>query len=134
LQIILNSDKKLEKILAVISNLQVRYLTNQQIFKNVTNAECERAINILTSRYSSFGILEKMEDSVKLFKARKPNWLNLIEKVPVKNVNKANTSKRKPNNDILSLIKDLNSKDMILYEYAIALFNSYLALENEKAV
>ena len=117
-------NKKLEFILQDLSELQVRYLTGveKNTGSNVTERTFQQAIYNLENFYACFGILERIEDSMKVLKEIAPSWIGLSQKFPVVNKNNSKKGNQFPAR-IIEKLKGYNYLDFKLYDYVNKLFN-----------
>ena len=117
------------QLIQSLANLQISYIVGGIKRNNdISKAVCDRAIKILVSKFHSIGILEDLEKSIDLLYKKSPRWLTYPDIIPKRNVNKLNTKKILPNEQIIEEIKEANKLDYILYEFAQHLLNTKMQL------
>lgn len=118
--------EKLNFILKRLGDLQVMYLSNVKMIKAIglDNILKVAKYNLLYEHHA-FGILERMDESIKVFRLKKPKWLTFNMEFPRKN---ANTMKHDLGSRVLKLIEENNSLDIELYRFAVEQFGNQLRL------
>jgi len=114
---------RLRQILFGFNNLMVDYLSNRnpKIEPTITTYTLKRAIFNLENHFGCFAILENIDTSIKLLKKYSPSFLTFENNLPFENVSK---TKAAPISEMVKdeIIKN-NLYDIILYDYAVELFN-----------
>ena len=75
----------------------------------------------LLFEYQAFGILEKMDKSIEMFKYKKPSWLSFDVDFPRKNTYDSSPELR---SDVIELITTNNALDAELYNFALEQFDA----------
>lgn len=113
-----------EGLRRIPANLQVRYLAAVPIDREATAEDLERAKHNLAEGFAAFGILEQFTESLILLK-RQFGWRTPYYKTH----NVGGNRPRQNDPAILELAESLNTLDMALYRYGLALFESRLAAQ-----
>ena len=118
---------QLERICKSLGNLQVKFILgyNQQVVNERTT---QIAIERLVNNYNSFGILEKMDETLTLLNTVKPKWLTLSNVINKVNQNQKSRAQNKISLKVLKKVKEANIYDQILYDFGLTLFNTKLRL------
>lgn len=118
-------DEALEHVIKSLCNVQIVYLTTptRPSGPEVDEDALHRAMDILKNDYGCFGLLEYMDESLKILRAYAPSWLHFRDMFPHKNKNPGPHSKMEaPRASVLERIAYHNRYDIELYDYALSLF------------
>ncbi len=115
-------EDKLILLLERLSNVETFYLSNIKLRKvfGYDNVLKVAKYN-LQYEYPCFGLLEYLDDSLKILKKKSPNWLLIEDKMPFKNKNKSSRTEE-VKEEVVKLIRTYNNLDISLYEFALNLF------------
>ena len=114
------SEDQFEDILTIFSNLQVRYLCNKRSGQ-IGRYETDLAKHNLVNGFAAFGILELMEESIKLLKVSLPTWLQSNGNISTLNSNTVKPLGDLPD-EIMAEIKSRNALEYDLYQFATEIF------------
>lgn len=111
---------ELEKTIKNQSNLQVRYLANLgRASRSDDDEALSKAIDILQNDYACFGILEHIDESIRILRSNAPAWLRWEPVFPRTN---SSDSTDKASAPVIEMIQHYNRYDIELYNYALTLF------------
>lgn len=110
-----------------IDNGQIRMLINtRRAIGKIGNEELNLAKKNLEQQFT-FGILEKWDESISIFK-EKLDWLE-VPKYEVKNVSKKKDYKL--SDEVINKVKEQNKYEIELYDYALEIFTNQRGTNNE---
>jgi hypothetical protein len=100
-----------------IRDVQTRYLADQPDISGMLNS----AKRNLENAFSYFGIVERFEESIQLFRSNFVNTLPYAVSTGSENRSNKATSELSPN--AMARLRSLNSNDFELYEFGCRLFD-----------
>ena len=119
-------DEKLETITRQISNIQVKYLSN---FKDGGKLSIKEALKIATYNllfeFGSFGILESIDQSLKLLNRKCPKWIQFESQIGLHN---QNPQENNHSEKLIKFVERHNQEDIQLYQIAKSAFKERLKM------
>lgn len=104
-------------------NMQVRYIINDFRKNKIDSDDLKLAESALLDKFTSFGITERFEDSIKLFE-KTLNWGNTFYKS--KNITPNRPSLSSLPSKALDLLKEKNYFDTLLFQFALENFEKQM--------